>query len=276
MAHYYQHSDLFPYRPIDPIWIIVYTLPSFIFFIIIQNYTTKYGIKQIRIKKNKIDETVLINEKLEHSSFKTQRQIKWIYQNTFLSFIHSTICGLLLFISVYQASEIFKDPLSHTNEFNYTLLCFSLGYFFYDMYDCLLYSPKNYPIIAHHIAVIIYILHSLIYTRNIGYTIFALSMEINSIFLHARRLLNWSTIFNKQYQLIFIIKSLNYLTFLIFRFGNLINAMYNLYIQRHRLTRNYLVFNITAVLFMGMLNIILFYRLIQSDLDIQKQKKRKD
>ncbi|CAF1591856.1 unnamed protein product, partial [Didymodactylos carnosus] len=184
-------SDLFPYNPLDSAWIIVYTLPSFVFFIIIHGFITKYGFKQVEISKT-IEETVLIDEKIVHSS-PTKQQIRWIHQNTFLSFVHSTLCGLLLFIAFYRAPEILKDPLSHANIFNYRLLCFSLGYFFYDMFDCLLYAPKqdlSYAIIGHHIIVIIYILNSLIQTRNIGYTMFALSMEINSIFLHARRLLN--------------------------------------------------------------------------------------
>jgi hypothetical protein len=131
----------------------------------------------------------------------------WLKQNTLISFIHSLI----------------SSPLSHINYFNYALIAFSLGYFVWDFYDCLQNATQStFVILIHHIVVILFLGHILLRTRNIGYGIYALSLEINSVFLHARRLLRWYTPITSIYYtkiLKLFIDIGNYITFILFRFG---------------------------------------------------------
>jgi hypothetical protein len=147
----------------------------------------------------------------------------WLKQNTLISFIHSLISSILIVIAVLRAPEMLEDPLSHINYFNYALIAFSLGYFVWDFYDCLQNATQStFVILIHHIVVILFLGHILLRTRNIGYGIYALSLEINSVFLHARRLLRWYTPITSIYYtkiLKLFIDIGNYITFILFRFG---------------------------------------------------------
>ncbi|CAF4720635.1 unnamed protein product, partial [Rotaria sp. Silwood2] len=112
MQLYFHESDKFPYRPISPIWMIIYVLPSFCFFIIVNRRVAT---------PNK-----------DYSGGKST----WPQRNTFISFIHSCLSSIFVVIAIIRAPEMLDDPLSHTNRFNYALAAFSLGYFLWDFVDC--------------------------------------------------------------------------------------------------------------------------------------------
>ena len=193
---YFHETDLFPYRPISPIWMIIYVSLSFALF-------TKLN-RIFVVKSN------------------------WLQQNTLLSFIHSSISSIFVIISVIRAPEMFEDPLSHSNHFNYATLAFTLGYFLYDFVDCIKNATaKIYPILFHHILAIGFIFYVLYCTRIMGYAIYGLSMEINSIFLHARRLLRLYPPLLKSNDDNNLLKLLvdigNYITIILLRFGIVIN-----------------------------------------------------
>ncbi|CAF3034838.1 unnamed protein product [Rotaria socialis] len=255
---YFHETDVFPYRPISPIWSIIYIILSFIFFLIIDLKT-----KSTAKPKDSHD-----------------RNNNWLRQNTLLSFIHSSICSVLIIISVLRAPEMFDDPLSHINYFNYALVAFSLGYFCWDFFDCLQNSTSStFAILIHHIVVITFLLHILLRSRNIGYALFALSLEINSVFLHARRLLRWyspmSASANSKKSLKLYIDIGNYITFIIFRFGVVYYGLQQLYVQRHRLDPIVLTFTALSVSAIAILNVVLFYRLIKNQIS-RKLRTKKD
>ncbi|CAF1133781.1 unnamed protein product [Rotaria sp. Silwood1] len=240
---YFHESDLFPYEPISPMLMIIYILLSCWFFNILNQI----------IIPNKINET------------------NWLKYNILLSCIHAGICSILIIIGVLRAPEIFQDPLSHINHFNYALIAFSTGYFLYDFIDCIKYSKSStIAFLFHHVIVMAFFIHILYYTRNIGYAIYGLSIEINSFFLHARRVIRWhSPIFTSIYYnnlLKIIIDIGNYITFILFRFGIVIVGLRALHIQRNRLNPIVHIFTVTATSAIGILNIVLFYRLIKSQM----------
>jgi hypothetical protein len=239
---YVDKSDLFPYQPISPIWMVIYILSSFCFFTLLN--------RTINVHKNDI-------------------KSNWLKQNTLLSFIHSLICSVLSLIGVLRAPEMFEDPLSHSNHFNYALIAFSIGYFLYDFFDCLPNSTSStFVILVHHIIVITFLAHVLFHTRNIGYAMYGLSLEINSIFLHARRLLRWySPISQSVYYKNLLKISIdigNYITFILFRIGAILISLRALYIQGQRLHPYIYIYTVTIVMSMGLLNLVLFYRLIRT------------
>jgi hypothetical protein len=248
---YFHETDIYPYRPINRIWMIIYALLSFIFFYIIDRITKTKDWKN-----------------------------NWLRQNTLISFIHSTISSILIIIAVLRAPEMLDDPLSHINFFNYTLIAFSIGYFCWDFFDCLQNSQSStFAIIIHHIVVITFLTDILIRTRNIGYGLYALSLEINSVFLHARRLLRWyspisSSIYYKRILKLFIDIG-NYITFILFRFGIIFLGLRALYIQRNRLDPIVHRFTVMSVSAIGILNVVLFYRLIRNQINRKSKSKQK-
>ncbi|CAF0773099.1 unnamed protein product [Rotaria sordida] len=238
---YFHETDTFPYRPINPIWIIIYTTLSFIFFLI-------------------IDQTTKSISKIKDQNNRNNNNNNWLRQNTLLSFIHSSICSILIIIAILRAPEI-------------------VGYFFWDFFDCLQNSTSStFAILIHHITVITFFLHVLIRTRNIGYGLYALSLEINSVFLHARRLLRWyspiSSSNNSKKILKLYIDIGNYITFILFRFGVVIIGLRLLYIQRNRLDPIVHIFTVMCVSSIGILNIVLFYRLVKNQISRKFERKK--
>ena len=242
---YFHETDVFPYRPIKPIWMIFYTSLSFVLFSMINR------------------------------TIKSKYTMDWLKQNTLLSFIHSAICSILLILAVIHAPEMFEDPLSHSNMFNYSIIAFSIGYFLYDFYDCLQNSTSSIvPILFHHIVVITFLSHVLIRTRPVGYALYALSLEVNSVFLHARRLVRW---YPSSFQNLKFLKALidigNYITFILFRFGVVVVALRALLIQRNRFEPIIHLFTVMSVCAIGILNIVLFYRLLKNQINSKTKSK---
>ena len=252
---YYHPTDRFPYQPIDPLWMFVFSLPTLIFFFI-------------------IDRTVKLK-----SSFKQDLAARWLQHNTFVSFVHSSLSSILIIIAVLRAPDMLDDPLSHINFFNYAVIAFSLGYFCWDFLDCLKNSTSSVlAILFHHVIVISFLLHILLFTRNIGYGLHALSLEINSVFLHGRRLLRWyppiTLSVSNQRLLRSSVDIGNYITFFLFRFGIVINGLHELHVQQYRLDPIIYYFTGLCVATIGVLNIVLFYRLVKSRHSNKKKSKR--
>lgn len=242
---YYHRLDLFPYQPISRIWMIMYILSSFCFF----------------TKLNRLIRT--------NNNCKKIIQTNWARENILLSFIHASISSVLIIIGIIRAPELFEDPLSHSNHFNYAVLAFSAGYFIYDLLDCVRNSTTSKKgILTHHIMAITFVIHVLYSTRNVGYAIYGLAIEINSIFLHARRLIRWyAPITTSNYYNNLIKKFVdisNYLTFIFCRFGIVFTGLRAVYIQRNRLHPIVQLFIIGIGLAMAILNLVLFYRLSKS------------
>jgi hypothetical protein len=166
---------------------------------------------------------------------------------------------------------MFIDPLSHSNHFNFALIAFSIGYFLSDFVDCLRNATSSISaILIHHIVVITFFTHVLLYTRNVGYALYALSLELNSVFLHARRLLRWyspsSRSLTFQSQLRNFVDVGNYLTFVLFRFGIVLIGLRALHVQRDRLDPVVHLFTVLITSAIGTLNLVLFYRLLRNQI----------
>ena len=237
---YYDQMDVFPYQPISPWWMTMYISSAFGFF-------------------------VQLNRFVRTENFKSN----WMKENTLLSFVHALISSILIFVGVLRAPEMFDDPLSHSNHFKYALVAFSIGYFVYDFRDCLYNSTSSsLGILFHHILVVLFLSHVLFYTRNLGYALYGLSIEVNSVFLHARRLIRWYSPLTSSIKINQSIEQFvnigNYLTFFIFRFGIVYVGLRALYTQRHRLHPIVHIFTVIISVGIGILNVILFYRLLRN------------
>ena len=99
---------------------------------------------------------------------------------------------------------------------------------------------------------------------SIGYTVVALIMEFNSVFLHARKLLKFYQ-FDPKSLIVRLNSFLNVFTFVLFRFGVLGIIYYGIIFDGHRVTINYLIMLCSCVFAMTIINIVLFKRILIKD-----------
>lgn len=128
------------------------------------------------------------------------QQLTWY--NTVVSLLHSLLCSVFLVaMFIYYASEVSLslssstklelDWIHGTNDFAFWILAISTGYFAYDLWDMVLSGlyRESIEIIVHHVLVITCYLCALSKTIGHAYLILALVCEINSVFLHLRKLM---------------------------------------------------------------------------------------
>jgi hypothetical protein len=109
---------------------------------------------------------------------------------------------------------------------------------------------------------------------NVGYQMFALLAEVNSIFLHARKLFH---LFNIPRENVFVRLNMifNILTFFFCRLCMLVFVTIFVYHDRYRVGDYYYLF-VTCILIpvMWIINPILFYRVLYTDF-LKRYKSRK-
>lgn len=103
------------------------------------------------------------------------------------------------------------------------------------------------------------------YKVNVPYTVIALMVEINSIFLHARKLMQFDK-WPFDHWLYKMVVSLNLLTFVRFRLWGIVLIGWAVYTEWQRLTVVYQVFIVSTMLVMYLINPILFWRLFRNDI----------
>lgn len=109
--------------------------------------------------------------------------------------------------------------------------------------------------------------------RCIGWNIIALSAEVNSFFLHSRKLMQMHRI-EKSDILYKLNMAMNLWTFIIFRFGSCLCMLVGIYYQRARVSPAFYIAIIGCLIVMSGINPVLFYRLIKSDLLTKSSIKR--
>jgi len=117
-------------------------------------------------------------------------QQKWKWRNVATSFVHSLITGVWAPICFYQAPEMRDDLIRTFTYSSHVLVSFSIGYFLYDALDMMIYHRKrsSYELLVHHFSVVFCFSLAVTSQEYIAYGALSLTVEINSIFLHARQL----------------------------------------------------------------------------------------
>jgi hypothetical protein len=106
---------------------------------------------------------------------------------------------------------------------------------------------------------------------NVGYSVLALFMEFNSVFLHSRKLLKFYS-FKADSLIVRVNNVLNFVTFLLFRFGVLVAIIHGMITQGHRVSSNYLILLGSCTFIMIVINFILFKRLFVNSKKINNWK----
>lgn len=194
------------------------------------------------------------------------RENYWKWRNLVVSWIHALIVGVWDITCFYRYPEIAVDPIAYHNTYIYAMVSFSAGYFIHDTIDIVVngQSSNMWEVIPHHIAVGgMFVLH-LVTCRYIAYSAVALLAEINSFFLHFRKLLQMAgASFTRL--LYRVNAAANLFTFVTCRFVCLIWIGYGVIFWRSRVSWVYLVAITSACVVMYIINVVLFWRLLCSD-----------
>lgn len=191
----------------------------------------------------------------------------WKWRNIVISWIHGIVCGLWDLLCIVWYPDLFRDPVAYINNFSYLMVPFSAGYFIYDFIDLMLNKKLrvHWELTLHHTIITTSFVYNWVVKTCIGYTVLALMAEINSIFLHLRKLLQMCKVgFNtKLYRSVSFI---NLFTFVTCRLIPQVRLYAGFYYDFYRITTTYFMF-FTLTVFTGVvINIILFWRLVKTDI----------
>ncbi|XP_062591701.1 TLC domain-containing protein 2-like [Saccostrea cucullata] len=191
----------------------------------------------------------------------------WRWRNLVISWIHGMICGTWNVLCFVLYPEIFDDLIEHINYFTYMMVAFSTGYFIYDSIDMYLNGRllSNWEVTLHHIAVTSMFWSNVHQGSCIGYNCVALMAEINSFFLHSRKLLQmWKIGFDHWFYK--LVTYLNLFTFVSCRGFSICRIFYGMYIEPSRVPFFFYCCLSLSMFVMSVINVVLFWRLFKSDI----------
>uniref|UniRef100_A0A8R1HS94 J domain-containing protein n=1 Tax=Caenorhabditis japonica TaxID=281687 RepID=A0A8R1HS94_CAEJA len=191
---------------------------------------------------------------------------KWRISNECVSLIHSVISGLWAAYALLYYKDLVQDLLYFRCEAAINLILMSTGYLLHDLLDLLVneQSARIIELLYHHVVVLGAFAVTMFFNRFLGVVVFGLLMELNSIFLHSRSLLNLYGV-DKKNPSFRIIALLNMVTLFAFR---LCVSAYLLYFAVNSIS--YIpwyqaLINGVLILSLAITNSVLTYRLLAAD-----------
>ncbi|XP_044286538.1 TLC domain-containing protein 2 isoform X2 [Varanus komodoensis] len=146
------------------------------------------------------------------------------------------------------------------------LLGVSVGYFLQDFLDMVCHQKLRqcWELLFHHSVVIACFGFAFLVHRYVGFAMVALLVEINSIFLHLRTILRMAGLANTpSYRLTSL---LNLGTYVVFRIMTLAWMMRWLLLNRESIPPGSYALSMLGMAIMTPMNVVLFFRLLRSDL----------
>ncbi|ESP00987.1 hypothetical protein LOTGIDRAFT_172917 [Lottia gigantea] len=122
---------------------------------------------------------------------KSVREDSWRWTNLVVSWVHAMIISIWDIVCFILYPELMNDLLYYKNNFIYFMVAATTGYFVYDFIDMIINNKifKLWEITLHHIAVISMFGLNVYEGSYLAFTCVALLAELNSFFLHSRKLL---------------------------------------------------------------------------------------
>lgn len=202
----------------------------------------------------------------------------WRFKNTFVSWIHSLMASSFVIANIYSTPAIFDDMIVAKTKFAYITISFSAGYFLYDGIDIIISNKKMntaaIEVLLHHFVIIGIFWVPLFTNQFVGYTLAALSIEFNTVFLHLRFMLVFFNVEKStiKYRLVSI---LNIVSFLLFRIMTLCWMTRWIVLNRHRVNIGWFSLGSFGLAAMMVINILLLQRLLQADFTNKNDRKLK-
>ncbi|KAL4223232.1 TLC domain-containing protein 2 [Mactra antiquata] len=201
----------------------------------------------------------------------------WRWKNISVSLVHATVSGLWSVYCFVEKPVMAEDLIKTHTLSGHTLISMSVGYFVYDTIDMMIYqrTRQSFELLLHHIVIILCFGLAVCTKLYIGYAVLALIVELNSIFLHLRQLLQCCGIpkTNSLYRLNSLV---NLGTFLGFRILTLCWMTRWIVINKDLVPLAFYTLGSVGLAVMTVMNIILFYRLLNSDFLRKKESTSKD
>ncbi|OZC06715.1 hypothetical protein X798_06285 [Onchocerca flexuosa] len=200
---------------------------------------------------------------------------RWRISNEAVSLGHSVVSGFWALYAIIVYPKLMEDMVNYTNTMAHYLLIVSTGYLIHDIIDLLIneQSLRIVELLFHHAIVLLAFGTNYATDKFLGVVVCGLLMELNSIFLHSRSMLNLYRV-NKSSTPFRIIALLNIVTFIIFR---MVVSTYLLYWQITTVWKMvwYLILiTFVVIVSLAITNIVLLYRVLAADGLLGKKRKR--
>lgn len=191
---------------------------------------------------------------------------KWRISNECVSLIHSVISGLWAAYALLYYKELIQDLIYFRCEAGTNLILMSTGYLLHDLVDLLVneQSARIIELLFHHVVVLSAFGVTMFMNQFLGVVIFGLLMELNSIFLHSRSLLNLYGV-NKKSPSFRIIALLNMVTLFAFRLCVSLYLLYFVATSIPDVKWYQSLINGVVILSLASTNTVLTYRLLAAD-----------
>ncbi|CAH8519203.1 unnamed protein product [Heterobilharzia americana] len=214
---------------------------------------------------------------VQHSKKKYVQRQQFVWQNSCISFVHALVSGLWSISTFYFEPDSLTDLINGSTRYSVALVsyslgnCFfstlhSLGYFIFDSVHMAVLHPyrSTVELLVHHFIIFICFSSALLSGKYIGYAVVSLLPEVNSIFLHLRRVMNYLRI-PKDNRFFRATCLLNIGTFIIFRFIVLSWMTRWIVINRDHIPFGYYCLGSVGLAVLMVMNIVLFIRVVYAD-----------
>lgn len=202
-------------------------------------------------------------------------QRKWRWKNISISFLHSCITGPWALLCFIETPRLAEDLIGTYSWFSYALICISLGYFVYDMLDLIVCQRtwQSLELLGHHVVILVCYGVAVTTHLYVGYAVVGLLVEVNSILLHLRQLLQICGI-PKGSGIYRFTSLVNLATFIVFRISLLAWMTRWIVINKDNVPLVFYTIGSIGLAIMTLMNIILFYRLLRSDFFTKTDKEK--
>jgi hypothetical protein len=188
----------------------------------------------------------------------------WKLKNLIISLIHSTLTGLGGLICFFLDPDMAKDLINHHHERCYILAAISIGYFIHDFLDLSKSKKSEWELQLHHIIVLLCFGSAVFSKQYIGYNMVAFLIEINSMFLHIRSILQVCGV--SKFSLSYRVNSLfNIGTFIVNRIMVLAWMTRWIIINKDSVPLVLYTLGCVANAILTLMNSMLLYRLLRAD-----------
>ncbi|WKX89434.1 hypothetical protein Q1695_008806 [Nippostrongylus brasiliensis] len=191
---------------------------------------------------------------------------KWRISNEAVSLIHSVVSGLWAGYCLLFYPRLFEDLTNERVQVAVELIFVSFGYLIHDFFDLVLneQSARIIELLFHHVVVIMGFFVTLVTTKYLGVVIFGLLMELNSVFLHTRSLMNLYGI-KKKSTSFRLVALLNIVTLAVFRISVSFYLVYWAIAQIPVIPWMHNIFTIFVIFSLFCSNTVLAYRVMAAD-----------
>ncbi|XP_060565612.1 TLC domain-containing protein 2-like [Ruditapes philippinarum] len=236
---------------------------------------TKYGITVATVSSLVFYLFSLISEFVTPN--KIVEKQRWRWKNISVSLIHAIISGIWSVLCFAEEPKMMEDLIQTSTVTGHTLISASVGYFLYDSIDMLIYqrTRQSLELLLHHVVIISCFGLAILTKLYVGYAVLALVVELNSIFLHTRQLLQCLG-FSRTNSFYRLNSLINLGTFLGFRILTLAWMTRWIVINKDLVPLVFYSMGSLGLAIMTVMNIILFYRLLNSDFLRKKESTRKE